>query len=271
MIHRRLWPVPLAQKREYGVLQDFQTRWLAPIALAMALFSIAGNAAAADKYRAELVLFERLGATDNIAEQMQTRRPETPRDITRNLWSVGPGGQVSSDLNLVSRNNLYLSSAANRLESSGRYRVLMATGWVQSFPPDYNGEPMRISLGDVIDSAGDREVEGYIDIDRVRYLHVTAKLNQWRKASQPEATSDAMDRREAAPAAQDMGNNPYMPGGNDTSGPQGLSRDAHPDRELVTWLHQTRRMRSEEIHYLDSPTLGLLVYFQPLDDQGASQ
>ncbi|TBW59386.1 5'-methylthioadenosine phosphorylase [Marinobacter halodurans] len=243
-------------------MQDFQTRWLAPMALAMALFSMAGKAAADDNvYRAELVLFERLGATDDIAEQMQTRRPETPRDVTRNLWVVGPGGQVNSDLNLVSRNNLYLSSAANRLENSGRYRVLMAAGWVQSFPPDYNGQPMRIALGDVIDQAGDRAIEGYIDIDRVRYLHVTAKLNQWREASEPTNTAGE------EPATQDLGNNPYMPGGEAPSGPQDVAGDTHPDRELVTWLHQTRRMRSKEIHYLDSPTLGLLVYFQPLDGQ----
>lgn len=32
--------------------------------------------------------------------------------------------------------------------------------------------------------------------------------------------------------------------------------------ELVTWIRETRRMRSEEIHLLDSPTIGVLVFFK---------
>ena len=40
---------------------------------------------------------------------------------------------------------------------------------------------------------------------------------------------------------------------------------ARSDKELVTWIRETRRMRSEEIHFLDSPTIGVLVYFRPLD------
>ncbi|WP_111495822.1 CsiV family protein [Marinobacter bohaiensis] len=248
-------------------MQDFQTRWLAPLALAMTLFALAGKAAADDNlYRAELVLFERIGASDDLAEQMQTRQPQETPDVTRNLWVTNTNGQVVSDLSLVPRNQLYLSSAASRLENSGGYRILMATGWTQSFPPDYKGEPMRIELGDVIDSAGDRAVEGYIDIDRVRYLHVTAHLNQWQAAStdrsgQNDATADGQ--------GQDLSDNPYLVDGNQDAATEGNGQpgQAQPQRELLTWLHQTRRMRSKEIHYLDSPTLGLLIYFQPLDAQ----
>ncbi|WP_339806689.1 CsiV family protein, partial [uncultured Marinobacter sp.] len=30
-------------------------------------------------------------------------------------------------------------------------------------------------------------------------------------------------------------------------------------------IHEPRRMRSEEIHFLDSPTIGVLVFFRKLE------
>lgn len=274
MIASRTWPLRVAQKREYEVLLDIRNRWLASLALALTVFSLSGTAAADDNlYRAELVLFERIGATQDIAEQMQTRQPGQEEPAEQRLWVTDASGRVTSDLSLVSRNNLYLSSAADRLERSGRYHVLMATGWVQSFPPDYDGEPLKIALGDTVDAAGDKAVEGYINIDRIRYLHVTAVLNQW----QPTPDDAAMTEAGAAPMdavqSPEKDDNPYMAARSDdgTATDGALSAAPKPDRQLVTWLHQTRRMRSEEIHYLDSPTLGLLVYFQPIKGQAAGE
>lgn len=37
--------------------------------------------------------------------------------------------------------------------------------------------------------------------------------------------------------------------------------------ELLTWIRETRRMRSEEIHYLDSPTIGVLIFFRKIAPQ----
>lgn len=280
MTERRPRPARLAQKREYGVLQDFQNRWLAPLAFAVALMSLSGTTLAQDNlYRAELVLFERLDAASSIGEEMQTRRPEPNSDVQKQLWVVGPGGQVTSDLSLIPRNNLYLSSAAARLENSGRYRVLMAAGWTQSFPPNYQGEPMRVALGDMLEETGEREVQGYIDIDRIRYLHVTAHLNHWEPASEETLREGAGQDENRDPQQSDVSqdnslaaNNPYM--GARSAGDEftvtDLSAEQTSDKQLLTWLHQTRRMRSEEIHYMDSPSLGLLVYFKPIADQAGS-
>lgn len=274
MTERCTWPARLAQKREYGVLQDFQNRWLAYLAFALLLLS--GTAQAQDNlYRAELVLFERLDPSSAIAEEMQTRHPESNPEVQKQLWVVGPNGQGSSDLSLIPRRELYLNSAAARLENSGRYRVLMAAGWVQSFPPDYQGEPMRVALGDVLENSGEREVQGYIDIDRIRYLHVTAHLNHWEAASDEPQQENSLAPQASGPEADSSGtdtaNNPYMSSrseGGEFGTPTPESTTT-PNKQLLTWLHETRRMRSEEIHYLDSPSLGLLVYFKPIADQAA--
>ncbi len=38
-----------------------------------------------------------------------------------------------------------------------------------------------------------------------------------------------------------------------------------PRTELLTWIRETRRMRSEEVHFLDSPTIGVLVFFKKIE------
>ncbi|MCL1488093.1 MAG: peptidoglycan binding protein CsiV [Marinobacter sp.] len=36
--------------------------------------------------------------------------------------------------------------------------------------------------------------------------------------------------------------------------------------QLLTWIRETRRMRSSEIHFLDSPTIGVLIYFAKIEN-----
>ena len=233
-------------------------RALATCALVLvALVFPAGNASAQsaqavpdDYYRAEFVIFERIVGPETLDERMAGREiaPTTPPGDT--LWAVSEQGEVTTTLNLAPEQDLYLKTAAQRLERSGRYRVLMTAGWYQSFPPDYEGPPLRVALGDWIAGAGQREIEGTLTIRRQRYLHVSAELNHWRAA--PVSTPMPVAGPEETPMA--TGEDPMLPG-----------EQAAPARtplELVTWIRETRRMRSEEIHLLDSPTIGVLVFFK---------
>lgn len=155
--------------------------------LALASLALSMQAAASDDYRAEFVILERIVNPDTINEHMAGMDVEPTPDTDSTLWAVGPGGSPETSLNLVPRRDLYLNSAAARLERSGKYRVLLATGWYQSFPPDYQGKPLRVAIGDWLPGANTREVEGTITIDRQRYLHVGVHLNHWRETSAPEA------------------------------------------------------------------------------------
>lgn len=247
-------------------------------------------------YRAEIVIVERKVAPSEVAEKMANRHPRSAEGVTRKLWVEDQSGQILSDLDLVPRNDLYLSSAADRLERSGRFRVLAAAGWVQSFPPDYQGEKMKVAVGDWMDQAHQRAVEGYISIDRLRFLHVTVALNHWQPATSVPATTAgtamtpasqnaAMGANErqrpaapASPGAPISASAPVSPGAQATlaAGQRGLPADAVPSspaaeshKQLLTWIRETRRMRSEEIHYLDSPTIGVLIYFKPIEPAAA--
>lgn len=225
-----------------------------------------------DYYRAEFVILERKVEPDAINERMAGRIPEPPNpDVTEILRAVDGDGTVETTRDLVPRSELHLNSAANRLENSGRFRILLAAGWYQSFPPDFEGEPLRVAIGDWLADAGHRDVEGHITIDRQRYLHVDVHLNHWQPMPRMEEAVDVMVSTPAEDRSSDTGEN------ND-EGSVSVSETAvqpeqaaisginWPRAELLTWIRETRRMRSEEVHFLDSPTIGVLVFFKKIEE-----
>lgn len=236
------------------------TRLLSALALLMAL---AAPAQADNSYRAEIVILERL-ADPVLREQMADKHPEQ-QDASKRLWVVDDLGNINSDIRTT--NNLTLNTAASRLENSGKYRVLMKTGWIQRFPPNYNGDPMRIEVGEMLERAGHRAVEGTIEINRRRYLLVDVQLNHWRAADgaavEDTRGGETDDRSEGN---SDQGDTEAEPQGVGTSPAATMPvMDGTRGKELITWINEVRRMRSKEIHFLDSPTIGVLVYFRPLD------
>ncbi|MDX1756628.1 MAG: CsiV family protein [Marinobacter sp.] len=226
---------------------------LAPQALAQS----SSSTQASNAYRAEIVLLERLVSPEQVTERMAGRHPSVTEDLPAKLLVRDSAGNSLSTLNLVSPNEMRLGTAANRLVNSGRFRVLMTAGWYQSFPPNYEGETMQVALGDWLAEAGHREIEGTITIDRQRFLHVNVALNHWQPARQPNTTS-AADNAGETPTD---GSVAAMARGGEISG----EAARQPAAELLTWIRETRRMRSEEIHFLDSPTIGVLVFFRKIE------
>lgn len=224
-----------------------------------------------DYYRAEFVILERIIEPEAVNERMSRRTVEAPKETEEVLWSALEDGTTETTLELAPRDDLHLASAAARLERSGRYRVLVAAGWYEAFPPDYEGTPLRVRVGDWIEDAGAREVEGHITIDRQRYLHVNVHLNHWQLAEEtPEPSVDAvtdLSRETPSPVqASDTEETPAVAATNEGAAAQQPPVLAEPaPLELLTWIRETRRMRSEEIHFLDSPTIGVLVFFKKIE------
>ncbi|MEC9385054.1 MAG: CsiV family protein [Pseudomonadota bacterium] len=224
-----------------------------------------------DYYRAELVILQRLVDPAGIEEQMANKSVEPVEEAGKTLWVEQESGEQVTELNLVPRNQLHLGEAANRLERSGNYRVLASAGWYEAFPPDYEGEPLRVAIGDWLAESGQRAVEGQITIDRQRYLHVNVQLNHWAVSDDPEAVPAEPETPPQTEAVaefsdQDSGNTLDSETGGSASEGTGTAYQLRPAPvELVTWIRETRRMRSEEIHFIDSPTVGVLVFFKKIE------
>ena len=224
-------------------------------------------------YRAELVILERVIDPALVEEKMAGKQVEPPVSSETNLWVEGKNDTRSTDLELVDTSELHLNQAVQRLERSGNYQVLAAAGWYQGFPPDYDSGPMRVAMGEWLEAADQREVDGYISIERRRYLHVGVHLNHWQvteealQEAQAETnaadTEPLQDTATGTPAGQSQSTEENQTQPNPTTVPADSAIPVNP--ELVTWIRETRRMRSGEIHFIDSPTIGVLVYFEPIE------
>ena len=253
------------------------------------------QALARDFYRAELVILERRIDPSDVEEKMAGRLPEPPDlEAGEILRHTDETGRAQTTLNLVPRKELHLNTAAERLENSGKYRVLLAEGWYQGFPPDFKGQPLWVTTGDWLPDASHTDVQGMITIDRQRYLHVDVRLNHWL----PKSSTDnllGIDMNAETPTRPrppqiaieptvygngSLGNAPAVSSDSTESG-KGLTAAQQADQPLVaglnwpratllTWIQETRRMRSEEVHFLDSPTLGVLIFFKKIEPEDAA-
>lgn len=168
------------------------------------------------------------------------------------------------------------------LEESRNYRVLYHRSWVQPVPGRNDIIPIRIDAGDVYGSQ--HELQGYLDLYVERYLHLNTDLQLIRYAqtdnpfrlidesANPGAGDDAMPFMGLSldQEASTLGNNVF-----NTEIITSNNNQYYVATESIE-LNQRRRMRSSELHYLDNPELGLLIYIVPIefgtpDDSGVPE
>ncbi len=131
------------------------------------------------------------------------------------------------------------------------YRPLFSARWRQPIP-ERNAVPVRIQGGQVL-ADGQPELVGEISLDRGRYLHLRTSLylrlplsEQTRVTLRPAAHNDT-----SAPTLTQADDQPLL-----------QVASTRPSR-LTVKMEQGRRMRSDEIHYLDHPLFGLLIRVTP--------
>lgn len=160
------------------------------------------------------------------------------------------------------------------MQRNGPYRILFHQAWLQ---PVWEGKDAPWII---LDRSGDTEqwprLQGSIQLSLSRYLHLETNLwlnttgeylpGQWRMPAPPLAPPSLVV--EGLPEPEEE---PYFltppdepaPGG-DEGGTLEEPGDAYPFRHAVL-LRQKRRMRSEEVHYLDHPLLGAVVKVTPYE------
>lgn len=134
---------------------------------------------------------------------------------------------------------LTLNGMASRLRRSSGYRVLLHGRWLQPVPPRDAPEALLIEAGPPID--GRVPLQGSFDVTLGRYLHFNAHLYY------TEPLLDRAPRDQALP-----------PPGLEAAGAPALDA-AELSSAGYMQLHQSRRLRSDEVHYLDHPKLGIIV------------
>ncbi len=136
---------------------------------------------------------------------------------------------------------LDLNKALRKLRASKRYEPLLHVAWLQEFKGDSDsGKPVHlfssatIASGASFNTTVQPRADGLVMLRRSRFLHVDVDM-----VLRQAMTARAATETELSPAAS-------------------LTTITQDFR-----LHQSRRMRSDEIHYFDHPLFGVLVQVSP--------
>ncbi len=185
-----------------------------------------------------------------------------------------------------------LHEKAAYMSSRGNYRILFHERWVQPVEDESTALPLLIDRsGDIGDWP---PLQGSVKIHIARYLHLETNLwlntqgeylpsAEWRMPPPPlgpasiileQLETPAETAGTAETAEQPAQQLPYFLDESpltalDDADMVAVTEEAtgpvYPWRHAVL-LQQQRRMRSNEVHYLDHPLLGVVIKFTPLDE-----
>lgn len=157
----------------------------------------------------------------------------TPQALQAELWPAITNipdltKAIEPQLLPVSQSQLKIETRrfSRKIAQRENYKVLLNITWQQEIPITYHAEPIHI-LGDKID--------GTITINKDRYFNIKTNLILTEPA-------DYLDS---------IGHGNYA--------------DNIKDEQFQSFqMLQTRRMRSNELNYLDYPLFGMLIKIMPL-------
>jgi len=236
------------------------------LALPLSLLAFASSVQAEEVryYDVEAVIFESLDPSARQSENWKSDVNLQVPSVVADLDQPYPG-QIPKDYNprlcfkTLPASQYQLSFEAKLLAKSKEYRILLHTAWVQPGMPPDSALPLHINRSYLTDTpvahslvpaAGDagagttppttgqsRSVlDGYIKIILTRYLHADVDLVY---------TTGLPLNPQAILSNPDAAVGPQTP------------------QPVVYRLSESRRMRSNELHYLDHPVLGMLLLITP--------
>ena len=194
-------------------------------------------------YKIEVIVFANLDES-TIDDEEWPLITEIPQ--RKSVALKPPSAEQAVPYGLIPRSELNLVSDKQHLSRSGKYKILYHSGWVQPVPETQKPLPVRITAGEIMDN-GMYELDGYVAVGRGRYLHFRPDLYFSRKVQNTQAMPEVSPTDASASTASPALQFPDVP-------------------EILTVnLNQARRMRSEELHYIDHPLFGVIVEILPMD------
>ena len=191
-------------------------------ALALLLLAAALPIAAhAERYRVDLIVFlDRGGMTTELP------KPFVPPDLTKAL-ELTPEALAGSTIELVPDAAFGMPEVWNRLRYSKRYQPLVKLAWMQTDPTADRVLPLHIHSG----------------------LPLTVLPSSTDPAAAPAPTLQTVDGTVALRLSRYL----FLDADLIYTQPQ-------PDGALVSYaLKEVRKMKRDELHYLDSPKLGIVA------------
>ncbi|SFX08052.1 CsiV family protein [Marinospirillum alkaliphilum] len=218
-------------------------------------------------YLIEVLIFTQTPATNSTEKP---GRPQIFEPVTAAAMKIGPS-PAWSRLNYLPQPlyepiEVQLVREAAAIERSRDYRVLFHDAWRMHVVGEDRSIPLLIEGGNYYD--GMPELQGTLKVMVARYLHVETDLYFSRFEAVPEVLSGSVDQ-----VLLDS-RNPLSLSATSTQlqlpaliQPPTADELRHGSSRVEgryqpidsARMHQRRRMRSNELHFIDSPYMGLLI------------
>jgi len=274
-----------------------------PLVCAALLFPLSTEAKTDTWYQVELIVFshpagndaEQWDATPNLAYPSASRlladEVSTPVVISQSEQAAPTAPVQPAAFTILPSSQQALRNKAAAIQRSSRYQILFHEAWNQQMTDQANARPI------VLDRSGDGgawpELQGTIKLYVARYLYLETNLwlntrgeylqGSWRMPAPPLGPSSLIF--EAPEPELELELEPEQPQRETITADPAIDLEfqrvpstlititesaetlepIYPFRHAVR-LHQTRRMRSGEVHYIDHPMLGVIVKITPLPD-----
>ncbi|WP_417765476.1 CsiV family protein [Spongiibacter tropicus] len=237
-------------------------------ALLFATLLSAGALAQPDgRYQIDLVVYAN---TDPAAQQAEVW-PDNLHLRYPHDW-VRLNNQGEANLSRVGTNHPQFAKALRSLKLSSRYRILTQLSWIQDLEPRKRAPAVLIQGGE---RYGEHyELEGYIRIALERYLYAEPQLWLSRfgyqqgnyylprrpNRHQPIDEEVEIPQEDTLPPQEALVEFPGTDMSIEDNPPSQpvIPVGAEPVERIVV-MSEERRMRSDELHYIDNPLFGLLI------------
>ncbi len=193
---------------------------------------------AADLYKVELLVFSHEDS-NGVEQEYWPQSP--PLDLSASLYPQPWDGYPLANFEELPQNDLVLGGDAAVLSRSGGYKLLYHRGWLQSIGGKSGARQVRIKA-----DFDDYRLDGSLKVYKNRFLHAQPTLEL--TAATPLPLQQPVNAEGTLPVTD---NTPL-------TSPQPTSTQH--------WrMQQSRRMRSNETHYIDHPRFGVLLRIRALN------
>jgi hypothetical protein len=228
-------------------------------------------------YNVEILVFKRL---DQHSQSQEFWRDDLALDYPHFYEYIGaPNVEAKSQLSALTKDLYVLQRYRDALARSENFKILTHMAWSQQMANEAESPAIIISGGDEI--GNHQELEGYLKIHIARFLHVTSNL--WLTNTSAESVNSTIEWPALPPMpslAQAGRSKPLnLQAGKlaqtevysgvlkeiNRGFNRGFDANYNSPYPIIT-LQNKRRMRSNELHYVDHPAMGILIFMTPIED-----
>jgi hypothetical protein len=224
-------------------------------------------------YNVEILIFKRLDQNSQSQEIWRTDLALAYPHFYEYLRA--PSAEAKSQLGALNNDLYVLSRYRDALARNENFKILTHMAWSQQMANEAESPAIIISDGEEI--GNHQELEGYIKIHIARFLHVTSNL--WLTDTSADTVDPTIkwpalppepSRTKAGmlkPTNIQAGNLPQTASSTGVLNEinRGFNTNYSSPYPIIT-LQNKRRMRSNELHYVDHPAMGILIFMTPIED-----